>query len=332
MGREGENQRDRAQANARPWPSQTTLGFRRKSSTRGMAAFWPGAAIHQAAYALLSSLFLGTAVLWSFWGLATSLGVLAIWWENESRRSAGAAQGLAEDSLPVRLWRRIEPWLRRTVSARYSRASLLGRLQQLGFGRRVKVMIPGFALASMVGLPLSIGALGRWQLYASLLEAGNGLLGGLVVADTLLAAGIWCVLVAMPGYLREQRFPLAPSLAMVAFVTLSVVLGTAPGILAGRFAFDPAVAPDVSLWGLGSVYLIPWILGAWLAHVSARLTAALTALGRIVGLDWLYRVGTGLAGRLGSGVYWLGQIGEGEGWWGWVLIVLGLGTLFLSGR
>jgi hypothetical protein len=33
--------------------------------------------------------------------------------------------------------------------------------------------------------------------------------------------------------------------------------------------------------------------------------------------------------RLEGLVFWLGQVGEGGGWWGWALIILALGAIFL---
>jgi hypothetical protein len=49
-------------------------------------------------------------------------------------------------------------------------------------------------------------------------------------------------------------------------------------------------------------------------------------------LDWLFGLAGGVARRLGGGIYWLGQVGEGEGWWGWVLVILALGAIFLTTR
>jgi hypothetical protein len=201
------------------------------------------------------------------------------------------------------------------VAAVSSRMPLLDRVWGLGLGRRAVALMPALALASLAGFPLTVGAVGRWQLYAALLRTGNGLLFGLVVADTLLAAALWHVVRFLPQQVREQRCPLRPSLTLVLL-----------------FGLNATAFPDVSLWGLGLLYVVPWLLGAWLARVSAQLAAVPAVLGQIVGLDWLYRAGTGLFERLGNAVYWLGQVGEGEGWWGWVLIVLGLGAMFLSGR
>jgi hypothetical protein len=52
----------------------------------------------------------------------------------------------------------------------------------------------------------------------------------------------------------------------------------------------------------------------------------------VANLDWFYRAAGWLGERLVSAVHWLGRAGEGEGWWGWALIVVALGTIFLLGR
>jgi len=89
---------------------------------------------------------------------------------------------------------------------------------------------------------------------------------------------------------------------------------------------------DVSAWGMGLLYILPWLVGIWLASLAARWRRVAPLVQSVVELDWLYRV-LGKIGRYLEGAgYWLGQVGEGEGWWGWALIILALGAIFLSGR
>jgi hypothetical protein len=83
---------------------------------------------------------------------------------------------------------------------------------------------------------------------------------------------------------------------------------------------------------LGLVFILPWLVGSWLVYVQRRLDDYLDALRRFLELGWLYRALDWLGQRVGSAVYWLGMVGEGEGWWGWALIVLALSAMFLTLR
>ena len=77
--------------------------------------------------------------------------------------------------------------------------------------------------------------------------------------------------------------------------------------------------------------VLPWLLGSWLAHGTHQVTGRqLRSLRRIVSLDWAFNSSSWAAQRLANMVHWLGQVGEGEGWWGWALIVLALGTMVLA--
>ena len=88
----------------------------------------------------------------------------------------------------------------------------------------------------------------------------------------------------------------------------------------------------VSPWGMGLLYFLPWLVGIWLASLATRWRRVTPLVQSILGLDWLYRAAGRVGRYVGAVGYWLGQVGEGEGWWGWALIILALGAIFLSGR
>jgi hypothetical protein len=115
---------------------------------------------------------------------------------------------------------------------------------------------------------------------------------------------------------------------MVAFAGSIILLGIAPDSLDLR-AVEQA---DVSAWGLGLIYVLPWLAGIWLARATSRLQGHLEPVQQFLELDWLWRG----AGRLGQGlavaVAWIGRLGEGEGWFGWVLIILSIGIVLLTVR
>ena len=111
-----------------------------------------------------------------------------------------------------------------------------------------------------------------------------------------------------------------------------ILLGIAPGSVAGALDLEPANVPEVSVWGLGLVYVLPWLLGSWLAHTGSQLERYFEHVRQIVSLNWLYRLLDWIGQRLAGASYWLSRVGEGEGWWGWALIILALGAMFLTTR
>jgi hypothetical protein len=117
---------------------------------------------------------------------------------------------------------------------------------------------------------------------------------------------------------------------MLALAAAILILGVAPGVLAGGLGLSAAETLGVSVWGLGLLYVLPWLLGTWLARFSVKVAHYAEPVGRIVSLDWFFRAGAWVSLRLVGGIHWLGQVGEGEGWWGWALIILALGALLLS--
>ncbi|NIV30370.1 MAG: hypothetical protein GWN58_13005 [Anaerolineae bacterium] len=89
---------------------------------------------------------------------------------------------------------------------------------------------------------------------------------------------------------------------------------------------------DVSVWGLGLLYLLPWLLGVWLARFTGFQRRHLERIWDAVSLNWLYQ-GAGWAGqRLVDVAHWLSRVGEGDGWWGWALIILALGVILFTIR
>jgi len=95
--------------------------------------------------------------------------------------------------------------------------------------------------------------------------------------------------------------------------------------------WQPVHIRGVSAWGMGLLYILPWLVGIWLASVGLRWRRLAPLVQSIVELDWLYRALSRLGNIVEGAGYWLGQVGEGEGWWGWALIVLVLAAIFLTG-
>jgi hypothetical protein len=170
-------------------------------------------------------------------------------------------------------------------------------------------------------------------LYAALLKAGDApFLILLLLADVLLVAGLWGAIRNILLRARERRPRMTALLAMGALVVLLLVTGLAAEPLAEALALEPVASANVSIWGLGLIYVSPWLVGGWLARASSKLERYFDYVNRTVDLGWLFRR-VGWVGRhLAGGVHWLGQVGEGDGWWGWALVVLALGAIFLAVR
>jgi hypothetical protein len=294
----------------------------RQEGAGDLAGFWSGLLVHQVGYVLLFWKLLGKVAPWPLVSLPLSLGALAIWWH---------VTVAPQNSLPPgrlsRLWEQLGPRrakLRRWASARFP---LVDRWP----GRRVLVwlvpLVPFVILASLAGAPLTAGARVRWPVYAALLKRASGGLLLLLAADSFLVAGLGTAFRA--GLLRTKgrRHSLA-ALAAAALALLLVLVAVWPGSLGLR----PARVSGVSPWGLGLIFVLPWLLGAWLVRLRGRLSAHAGIVHSLVELDWLFATLSWIGQRLTDFFSWLGQVGEGAGWWGWALIIMALGAIFLGSR
>lgn len=299
----------------------------RKDTGALFSRFWPGALVQQTGFALAFVLLLAGMAPWALVSLVLALGALAIWWESGLERPESTG------SVPWEwLARQTEPWRKRAGSAAVARVPRLRGWRNSWFARYGVGLLPAIALASLAGMPLTVGARGRWSLYAAWLSRGESALLIGLAADTLLAAGLWTALRRVFGQAGKQRPGAVTLLAVTALVLPVVILGIAPNLLKDSLGLKVAQPASVSVWGLGLLYLVPWLLGIWLARMRGRLERQLGRVYDIVNLDWVYRAAGWVGQRLVSGVHWLGKVGEGEGWWGWVLIILALGVILLTVR
>jgi hypothetical protein len=304
----------------------------------GWAENWTGIAIHQAALAVAYALLLKTQVPWPWVGLGLALGILAVWWES-SKQAGDTLRPAWLGSLAAGLqsgWKQAKSF----ISTRLGSDPEATPLRQMAYvrwwyqswlGRHAAAILPIVALMSLGGVPFTAGWRVRWPFYAALLKKGqSSLLIAAILADSLLAAGLWTAMGRALRSAGDHRPRLSALLSMIVLDGLLFWFGVAPAKLAGGFGLGLSQVPDVSVWGLGLVYGLPWLIGAWLSRVGMRLGRGLDYMQSLVRLEWLYRIATQLAQRLAAVVYWLSMVGEGEGWWGWALIILALGTLFLT--
>ena len=283
--------------------------------------WWTGVLAHQAGYVLAFVLLLAGITPWPIVSLVLVLAVLVIWWDATLDVDTPSSRRFEWLSA------RIRPWWDRVRSRLTDRLGILGWLRDPQFGRYAAVLIPATALASLAGMPLTLGARGRWPFYAAWLEQRDPALLIVLVVDTLLVAGLWAALVAIWEQSSEGRPRPAALVATIALTVITVLLGLAPGILSDDLDLKAVETASVSVWGLGLLYLLPWLLGVWLARFTGLQRRQLERIWGAVGLDWLYGGASWAGQRLADIVHWLSQVGEGEGWWGWALIILALGVI-----
>lgn len=197
----------------------------------------------------------------------------------------------------------------------------------------------GVAGAALLGIPLTLGFVGRSALYAAWWSAGAWLLLGLSgIGHALLLATVLRLL------LRPVTSPLPPSpvvqgLGAVGLAGLVVPL-LVFGLVPDRLAAWLGVTPLSLVQGLARMPVVGWVtwglglgLGAalWQRDVQVRgvrkqLRPLLMAL---FSLRWLYRAVAGLVEVVSRAVRALALLLEGEGALLWVLVVLVLAWLAL---
>jgi hypothetical protein len=299
----------------------------RHSSSARFGRFWAGALVHQTGYGLAFALLLAGVAPWPLASAILSLGALAIWWYGGPERTEPSPS-----RAPEWLSRRTGPWLEKARSYVAMRLPVFGRWRDSWFGRYGAAFLPTIALMALVGVPFTAGARGRWSLYAAWLQRGDLYWLLALLADTFLVYGLWVAAGLTIEQAGTSRLRPAALLAIVALIVPLVVLGIAPGVLGDGLGLQPSPPSDVSVWGLGLVYLLPWLLGSGLARMRNPLKGYLERAWDVVNLNWLYRAGDWAGDRLVGAVYWLGKVGEGDGWWGWALVILSLGVLLLATR
>jgi len=207
----------------------------------------------------------------------------------------------------------------------------------------------GLAIACLMGLPFTMGFVGRAILYRSLFALGQPYLWGLsMVADAVLFAALFRI----GSDLLQLSIPNSPFSILHSQVSLwvphlaGVIILAAPLVLLGIhpplvtfLAADmdlPAVGEligraDIALW---AVLLLP-LVGGYLLHrgqkaTLERSTAFWKGLGALLGLDWLYRWLWKVGWGIGAVLRGLGLVTEGEGYLGWTLLLAFIAFLLLS--
>ena len=200
------------------------------------------------------------------------------------------------------------------------------------------------AIASLMGLPFTMGFVGRAALYRSLLALGQPSLWGLsMVADAVLFAALFRIGTELFQFSTpsSQLSLWVPYLAGVVILAVPLVLLGIYPPLASFFTADidlPAVTEligraDIALW---AVLLLP-LVGGYLLHRGQKATlercAALwKGLAALLRLDWLHRWLWKFGWGIGAALRGLGLVTEGEGYLGWTLLLAFIAFLLLSNK
>lgn len=201
----------------------------------------------------------------------------------------------------------------------------------------------GLAIASLVGVPLTSGFVGRWHLYHSLLTGSHlAFLALSLLAETFLFAALLRMWSAVsinpsPSELAYERLSVVGAALLAAPV---LILGLHPPVLRPLIE----VVPFPTLVGLlRSTTIARWVafflppLGGYLLQrhrqrIFDPIEIFWLKLSTALRLEWLYsllgQIVTGAAGTLEI----VGRVSEGKGYLSWIAVMGLLVFLFLRGR
>jgi formate hydrogenlyase subunit 3/multisubunit Na+/H+ antiporter MnhD subunit len=196
----------------------------------------------------------------------------------------------------------------------------------------------GLAIASLAGVPLTSGFVGRWHLYHSLLAGGHlaFLALGLLAEAFLFAAllRMWSVIYASPSELARDKSYIVGAALLAAPV---LVLGLHPAML--RPLMEGVSLPTLAGL-LRSTTIVQWValflppLGGYLLlrhrqkmfdpvePLWLKLTTALH-------MEWLYRLLGEIVDGTAGALRVVGRVSEGRGYLGWIAVLGLLAFLFL---
>jgi NADH-quinone oxidoreductase subunit N len=198
----------------------------------------------------------------------------------------------------------------------------------------------GLAIASLGGVPLTLGFVGRWHLYHSLLTGGHlAFLALSLLAESFLFTvllRIWSAISikASPSGFAHERLSLAGATLLAAPV---LVLGLHPPVLRplmeeGTFPTLVGLLRSTTIFQWGALFLP--LLGSYLLQryrqkIFDPAEGFWLKLLMVLHLEWLYNLlGQIVAGATGA-LRIAGRVSEGRGYLGWIAVLGLLAFLFL---
>jgi len=280
--------------------------------------------------AVLSAALAGPqGMIWPAINLLLCLGLLLL--SQGEAGAAGAPEGNFVLSAAVRSalasgLRRLAPRIRGRMPGTDFAPLASPMLAALGRASRAGLW-PKIALASLFGLPLTMGFVGRRSFYGLLLAGGWwGLLALSLPVEALLFAALLELRPFAGG--GQGRWGRLVGGAMLAVPI--VVLGVRPSLWAS-WALPPGGPTGVALW---LALLLPLVGGYLLHHWRRRVSGRLrwTALSAALRLEWLYGLLWRAALGIGAALRAVAELSEGKGYLGWIALVVLVAFLVLISK
>jgi multicomponent Na+:H+ antiporter subunit A len=198
----------------------------------------------------------------------------------------------------------------------------------------------GLAMASLAGVPLTLGFVGRWHLYYSLLTGDHlAFLALSLLAETFLFAALlrmWAAISirVFPAEFAYQR----PSVIGAALLAAPVlILGLYPPVLRPLIEIIAFPTPadllrttSIVQW---AAFVLPLLGGYLLQRHRQRMFDPFKPfwlkLTMALRLEWLYSLIGQIADGAAGALRIVGQVSEGRGYLGWIAVVGLLAFLFL---
>jgi hypothetical protein len=183
-------------------------------------------------------------------------------------------------------------------------------------------------VATLAGLPLTVGFIGRQVLYQRLVFSPTWMLALTIIAETLLiSAMLRCLTIADTEPVMPRGVPAHIGYAIALAVAAAPLM--VPGVIR-----TPDIQPLANLdTGVWIAWALPLAGAVPLTFISIRLGHRVrnwgTVAGQIVRLDWLYSMLLPVLRAPARAGLLVADLLEGEGAFLWMLVILALVLLYV---
>lgn len=205
----------------------------------------------------------------------------------------------------------------------------VGRSLARGAGGLLWAIPAALGAATLAGLPMTLGFGNRMALYQAASD-GSGwvFVLGMVAEVLLISAMLRRLLTPDASLLPAGKFARAGYAAALAIVAAPIVIGGS--VLPSPAGSAPSVAAWVG-WGLTLVLAVALAATAGRFRLLLCLDSWKDVAGSILRLDWLYAFFLGVTRAVARASLWMADVLEGDGAFLWMLFILSLVLLYLSG-